>query len=47
MTTNVILRIRGKPRTASKAFMAEIRGDFADVFALLAGPPDVTCADER
>lgn len=32
---------------AQQAFMAKIRGEFADVFALLAGPPDVTFADER
>lgn len=32
---------------AQQAFMAKIRADFADVFALLAGPPNVTYSDER
>lgn len=32
---------------AQQAFMAKIRGDFEDVFEMLAEPPDVTYADER
>jgi hypothetical protein len=35
------------PAEAKQAFMAEIRGEFADVLAMLAGPPDITYADER
>ncbi len=30
-----------------QTFMAKIRGDFEEAFALLAEPPDVTYADER
>ena len=32
---------------SQKAFMAKIRTDFEHVFAMLAGPPDVTFADEH
>jgi hypothetical protein len=35
------------PAEAQQAFMAEIRAEFADVFAMLDGPPDITYADER